>query len=46
MAKYLKLEKAANSIAQSLYASSQDKKEAWEKANKVWEQLKKLKGKK
>lgn len=46
MEKYRKLEAAAERIAQSPYAGSEDKKQAWEAANKVWEKIKSQKKKK
>jgi len=43
MKKYKKLEEAANRTASSIYASNEDRQEAWNAVNKVWEQIQALK---
>jgi hypothetical protein len=45
MAKYKKLEAAAEAMASNRNATSQDRRDSWAEANKVWEQIKAAKKK-
>jgi hypothetical protein len=45
MAKYKKLEAAAEAMASNPNATSQDRRDSWAEANKVWEQIKAAKKK-
>jgi hypothetical protein len=40
MAKYKKLEAAAEAMTSNPNATSQDRRDSWAEANKVWEQIK------
>jgi hypothetical protein len=45
MAKYKKLEAAAEAMTSNRNATSQDRRDSWAEANKVWEQIKAAKKK-